>query len=47
MIKLKLLKMHYEEEEGDERMFAENIKYDEDYYNNYIKNYLNDGRYAE
>jgi len=36
-----------EEEEGDERMFAENIKYDEDYYNNYIKNYLNDGRLKE
>jgi len=36
-----------EEEEVDEKLFAENIKYDEEYYNNYIKNYLNDGRLKE
>jgi len=36
-----------EEEEVDEKLFAENIKYDEEYYNNYIKNYLKDGRAKE
>ena len=34
-----------EDDDVDDRLFAENIKYDEEYYNNYIKNYNTDGRY--
>jgi len=33
-----------EEEEVDEKQFADNIKYDEEYYNNYIKKYDKEGR---
>ena len=35
-----------DEEEVDEKLFADNFKYDEEYYHKNIKQYNNDDRYS-
>ena len=37
-----------EDDEGevDKKLFADNIKYDDEYYRNYIKQYSKDDRYT-
>ena len=35
-----------EEEDFDEKLFTDKIKFEEEYYKNYMKNYEQDGRYT-